>query len=133
MKAISIKGIIYSMIVVAVCCGYHATAQTKKAKSTGSKTTGAKTTSAKSAGVMDTWTVLNIQPAGKGSDYIKVTFTTSNKVYKLSPKANAAYAKRLKESMDKKTPVYIKRSSDESDMIQSVIVPGVPGQKKKKK
>lgn len=121
------KKITWFVLVCCVLAFQQGITQTHKTKGAGTKGSASK-----SAGVMTTMTVVSIAPAGKGSDYIKVLFTT-NQVFKLSPKANPAYIKRLQESMNKKMPVYIKRSSEQSDMIQSVIVPGIPGQKPKKK
>jgi hypothetical protein len=121
MKKITVRKIAWFILVLSVGVLQPATAQTNKAKSSGTKSTG----------IMSSMTVRAIVPAGGGSDYIKVGFTTSSRVFKLSPKANPEYAKRLKLSMDKHTPVYVFRSSEESDIIQKVVVPAAPAQKKK--
>lgn len=123
MKTIATKKMISIALWASVFALQPIIAQTHKTKSSGTK----------SAGVMNSFTVVKYQPAGPGDPYTKVMFATSDKVFKLPAKANPAYAKRLKESFDKHTPVYVKRSSEQSDLIQSVIVPGTPGQKKKKK
>jgi hypothetical protein len=122
MNKMTLKKIAGFACLICVVTVHPAKAQTHKAKSSATKSTG----------IMNSMVVLRMAPAGKGNDYIKVVFTTSDRIFRLSPKANPAYAKRLKESMDKHIAVYVKRSSEASDMIQSVIVPGVPGQKKKK-
>lgn len=118
-----IKRIACFALLACVFTAQPSEAQTKKAKSSGTK----------SAGIMSTVTVQSIEAPRYGNPYSKVVFTNSTRVFKLPAKSNPEYAKRLKASMDKRTPVYVMRASEQSDVIQKVVAPGTPGQKKKKK
>jgi len=119
---ISIRKIAWLALVICMSAVEPAISQTHKAK----------TSPAKSAGIMSTMVVRVIAPVSNGSDYIKVGFTTTDRMFKLPAKANAVYVTRLKQSMDKHTPVYVYRSDETSDIILKVITPGVPAQKRKK-
>ena len=75
----------------------------------------------KNKSVADKMKVAAIRAANQNDTFIRVTFLQSQRFYKLSNHADPAYLKLLKESAKNNTPVIIKRVSEQSDMILSVV------------
>lgn len=77
-------------------------------------------------GVVNTMTVLRVGPPEKDVTYISILFRVSQRVYKLPKDANPAYLRLLRESERNHTPVLVRRTSEESDVIFSVGKPEKP-------
>jgi hypothetical protein len=65
-------------------------------------------------------TVARIVPAAPTDSFIEVTFSESQRFYKLPVKAKPALLSLLKQSEAKGTPVLVKRVSEQSDVIIDV-------------
>lgn len=65
-------------------------------------------------------TVAAIRAANPNDTFIRVTFSQSQRFYKLPNDADPAYLKLLKESVKNNTPVIITRAGEKSDVILSV-------------
>ena len=74
-------------------------------------------------GVETTMTVVAIRPPHNNETFVRVSFTPSQRFYKLPNDANPAYLDLLKASEKNHTPVVIKRAKEESDVILSVRKP----------
>lgn len=77
----------------------------------------------KKKGVENTMTVAAIRTSNSNEAFVRVTFLQSQRFYKLPNDANPTFLKLLKESEKGHTPVIIKRSKEESDVILSVRKP----------
>ena len=74
----------------------------------------------KKKGVSTVMTVAAIRSANPNDTFIRVTFSQSQRFYKLPNDADPAYLSLLKVSEKNNTPVVIKRASEESDVILKV-------------
>ncbi|MFI5196575.1 MAG: hypothetical protein ACHQD8_05755 [Chitinophagales bacterium] len=74
----------------------------------------------KSKSVAQAMTVAAIRAANPKNTFIEVTFSESQRFYKLPNDADPKYLILLKESEKNNTPVIIKRVSEYSDVILSV-------------
>lgn len=77
----------------------------------------------KTEAIEDTMNVAGIRQVQANETFVRVTFTQSQRFFKLPNDANPAYLDLLKESEKNNTPVIIKRSSVQSDVILSVRKP----------
>lgn len=74
----------------------------------------------KAKGVEAAMTVAAIRPANTDETFVRVTFTQSQRFYKLPNDANPKYLLLLKESEKNHTAVLVKRAKEESDIILEV-------------
>lgn len=74
----------------------------------------------KAKGIETTMTVVAIRPPKDNETFVRVSFTPSQRFYKLPNDANPAYLELLKASEKDHTPVIIRRAKEESDIILSV-------------
>lgn len=70
--------------------------------------------------VADTMTVAAIRVANPNETFVKVTFSQSQRFFKLPNDANPNYLTLLKESEKNNTLVIVRRENQQSDVILSV-------------
>lgn len=68
--------------------------------------------------VETTMTVIHVGDAKDG--FLTVSFTPSQRIYRIPAKAKPEYLELLRSSEKNHTPVTIRRESEQSDIIQSV-------------
>jgi len=74
-------------------------------------------------GVERTMVVVAIRPHRINETFTRVSFTPSQRIYKLPDNVNPIYLELLKASEKNHTPVVFKRANEESDVILSVRKP----------
>lgn len=77
----------------------------------------------KKKAVAYTMTVAAIRVANPNETFVRVTFSQSQRFFKLPNDANPDYLSLLKESEKNRTPVIVKKANEESDVILSVEKP----------
>ena len=65
-------------------------------------------------------TVASVRPANSSETFVEVTFSESQRFYKLPNDANPKYLQLLKASEKNQSPVIVSRANEMSDVILSV-------------